>query len=75
MLLQRFLLETGIGGGGVKPPKIREGVQISNFQGPLKLAPVYRDSIKETDNLGVKGPSFLGEGNVGVYKVQAYPKL
>ena len=38
------LLETGI--GGIKSPKIRGGVKILSFQGPLKLTPVYRDSIE-----------------------------
>ena len=36
-------LETGI--GGVKSPKIRGGVKILNFQGPLNLTLFYRDSI------------------------------
>ena len=50
-------LETGI--GGVKPPKIRGGGEILNFQGPLKVTPFYRDSI-EIVKLGVKSPSLRG---------------
>ena len=52
-------LETGI--GGVKSPKIRGGVKILNFQGPLKLTPFYRDSIENRQFRGQK--SKFSRGN------------
>ena len=51
-------LETGI--GGVKSPKIRGGVKILNFQGPLKLTPFYRDSIESPKFGGQKSKSSRG---------------
>ena len=53
------VLETGI--GGVKSPKIRGGVKISNFQGPLKLTPFYRVSIENRQFGGQK--SKFSRGN------------
>ena len=52
-------LETGI--GGVRSPKIRGGVKILNFQGPLKLTPFYRDSIENRQFRGQK--SKFSRGN------------
>ena len=52
-------METGI--GGVKSPKIRGGVKISNFQGPLKLTPFYRVSIENRQFGGQK--SKFSRGN------------
>ena len=46
------VLETGI--GGVKSPKIRGGVKILNFQGPLNLTLFYRDSIENHQFVGQK---------------------
>ena len=46
------VLETGI--GGVKSPKIRGGVKILNFEGPLKLTPFHRDSIENRQFGGQK---------------------
>ena len=51
-------LETGI--GGVKSPKIRGGVKISNFQGPLKFTPFYRDSIENRQFGGQNSKSSRG---------------
>ena len=52
-------LETGI--GGVKSPKIRGGVKILSFQGPLKLTPFYRVSIDNRQFGGQK--SKFSRGN------------
>ena len=51
-------LETGI--GGVKSPKIRGGVTILNFQGPLTLTPFYRDSIENCHFGGQKSKPSRG---------------
>ena len=53
-----FLLETGI--EGVKSPKIRGGVKIFDFQGPLKLTPFYRDSIENRHFGGQKSKPSSG---------------
>ena len=53
------LLETGI--GGVKSSKIRGGVKILNFQGPLNLTLSYRDSIENRQFGGQK--SKFSRGN------------
>ena len=51
-------LETGI--GGVKSPKIRGGVKILNFQGPLNLTLSYRDSIENRQFRGQSSKSSRG---------------
>ena len=43
---------------GVKSPKIRSGVEYSEFLGPLKLTLFYRDLKEKMLNLGLKSPSF-----------------
>ena len=50
----------GPGQGGVKPPKIRGGVKILNFQGPLKLTPFYRTSKENCQFGGQKSKSSRG---------------
>ena len=45
---------------GVKSPKIRGGVKILNFQGPLKLTSFYRDSIENRQFGGQKSKSSRG---------------
>ena len=52
-------LETGI--GGVKSPKIRGGVKILNFQGPLSMTLFYRDSLENRQFGGQK--SKFSRGN------------
>ena len=54
-----FYLETGI--GGVKSPQIRGGVKILNFQGPLNLTLLYRDSTENRQFGGQK--SKFSRGN------------
>ena len=54
-----FHLETGI--GGVKSPKIRGGVKMLTFQGPLKFDPFLQSFYRKSPIWGSKVQVFEGQ--------------